>query len=184
MTDELDDEAEASPEDLETLEVEVPWGQRPAWSYGRSGGPTTWVSDPRPESRKRKDEPEPELPRGVVLQANAIEGLLGDPGAMAAMRKKAVVAGWECQGMYGSAIVPVRRLIPAAEDEEHGHYATTLTPTLSASLRMRRDGRAAYALWAVVVAPGEKWTYVGGGIDGRHGVKVTALGKALVGSVE
>jgi hypothetical protein len=177
---ELELEVEEGSSDLGELVVEVPWGQRPAWDYGLSGGPTTWVPDPRASERVDAKAPKAEAPTGVVHIANGLVDLAAPPPAYATMRAKAEKAGWLCHRRWGAADVATRKLVPAAEGEESGHFEVELVPMLSVSLRMGRAGHSAYAIWSVAEAPGAKWAYVGGGVDGIHGVKVLALGKALV----
>lgn len=175
--------AEAYGLDLDSVAKLLPMPCRP--EFPRYGPPTPWPVDRRAGERKDAKAPKPEPLRSLEPEvANSLVPLTSGadwPKAADTMRAKATKAGWSVLMLWGQADVAVRALVAAGEGEEKGHYETALVPTFSVSLRMEREGARAYGVWAAPSEPERlAWAYVTGGAYGVAGLKVTALGKALV----
>ena len=144
---------------------------RPAWRHIGTRAP--WPRLPVKEAK-------PDAPVGVVHESNVITPLAAIPDVAVKFRALAEKAGWLCVYRWGAAHEAVRALVPN-DDGQGKHFEVSLVPTVSLSVRADNlDGRRAYAFWSADDRELEPtWTYRGGGIDGVHGVKITALRKAI-----
>lgn len=149
---------------------------RPAWSH--HGTRAAWPVDPRADERHDVKAPKPAAVTGEVYEIDPLAPLAKRPEVVVKLREVAEKAGWSCIERWGAANEAVRSLVPNA-DGEGKHFEVALVRTMSVSLRLERAGHRTYGLWSAPMGLEPTWTYRGGGIDGEHGVKVTALRKAI-----
>lgn len=138
---------------------------------------------PWPSDLAQRNQKAPRLVSEPPSVVNALEATCEVPKGMAALKAKALAAGWDCLILFGRGRVAkqVKRddaeLVRAYNDtvkksQQQPVMERRLIDTGSVSLRMSRNGHRAVAVWA----NGE---YQTGGHDGILGIKVTALTKIV-----
>lgn len=150
--------------------VVVPWGQRPAWDYSVSGGPTPWARRGVVLGGIAERPVPASLEPVIVNSSTAI--LESRPKGYLALRKKLDGAGWGSVELWGlTPGLAVREIVRS--EEGPGHFETTLVEVVSLSLRCYRGRERAVAIWSTR-DDGETWTYELGlyrGLTGSMGIR-------------